>query len=165
MENKKMNEFNKRREFLITTGKVAGFGLFAGAFSSIITSCEQDELPPKPPPGANIVVDINSHPEILASGTYKIFSDPKLQLNAGSPVIIKHLENDVFFVMDGVCRHNGGNVDIRTPSNDMICNLHSAIFSFEDGKVLDNKSFNVPDMKIFETEYNAANKLLTIFLG
>ncbi len=158
-----MNNYNKRREFLITTGKVAGFGLFAGAFSSVITSCEQDELPPKPPPGANIVVDINSHPDLLATGTHKLFSHP--QLNSGAPVVIKHLENDVFFVMDGVCRHAGGNVEIRTPSNDMRCIVHSAIFSFDNGKVLDNKGLNVPDMKIFETEYNAANKLLTIFLG
>jgi nitrite reductase/ring-hydroxylating ferredoxin subunit len=160
-----MKNNNKRREFLKSTGKVAGFGLFAGAFGSVINSCEQDELPPKPKPGDAYDLDLNLHSELLSPGGNKVLSLDKI--NGGDPVLIKHLSDDTFIVMDAICRHQNCNVSIPDTSDGlMVCLCHGAVFSFEDGKVIDNKGFSAAkDMTIFNNVYDATKKLLTISAG
>ncbi|MBX3045315.1 MAG: Rieske 2Fe-2S domain-containing protein [Candidatus Kapabacteria bacterium] len=159
-----MNDINKRREFLKNTGKVAGFGLFAGAFGSMITSCEQDELPPKPISGERVDFDTNLHPQLSSPGSHKIVKIDKV--NGDDPVIVKHNPDSTWLVMDAICRHQACNVELPNSSDGvMTCICHQATFSFTDGKVIDNKGFNVPDMQVFETEYNSGNKILTIILA
>lgn len=157
-----MNEYNKRREFLKSSGKVAGFGIFAAAFSSVINSCEQDELPPKPPSGLSFQVDLNTHPELLAIGGFKVLTIDKL--NGGDPVIIKHNPDDTFMVIDGLCRHQNCNLEMPSdPNGNMVCMCHHAVFSLVDGKVVDNKGFSTAaDLTHYKTEYNSSNKILTI---
>lgn len=159
-----MKNNNKRREFLLNTGKVAGFGIFAGAFGSVINSCEQDELPPKPKPGDAYDLDLSLHPELLSPGNHKVLTLDKV--NGGEPVIIKHNADGTFLVMDAICRHQACNVELPSSSDGlMVCICHGATFSFTDGKVVDNKGFSVPDMVIYLTEYDAGKKLLTITAG
>jgi nitrite reductase/ring-hydroxylating ferredoxin subunit len=157
-----MSEYNKRRKFLISTGKVAGFGLFAGAFSSVITSCEQDELPPKPPSGLTFEVDLNVHTELLVAGGFKVLTIPKL--NGGDPVVIKHNADDTFLVIDGLCRHQNCNLEMpATVEGSMRCICHSATYSLADGKVIDNKGFSTAvDLASYKNEYNSSKKILTI---
>lgn len=155
-----MNTQNKRREFLKNTGKVAGFGLFAGAFGSVITSCEQDELPPRPKPGDAFDLDLNNHPELLTPGNHKVLKEAKV--NGGDPFIVKHNADGTFLVMDALCRHQACNVEIKGNDNLMVCMCHQATFEFSTGKVIDNKGFSVPDMKVYQTEYDSGKKLLTI---
>ena len=155
--------FNKRREFLINTGKVVGFGLFAGAFGSIINSCEQDELPPVTKPGNEIDVNIGKdHPELLSPGSHKVVTI--IGINNDQAVIIKHNEDDTFTVMDSLCRHQNCDVELpKTSDNIMTCKCHGATFSFVDGKSIDNKGFSAAkDMKNYVNVYNASKKLLTI---
>lgn len=155
--------FNKRREFLKNTGKVAGFGLFAGAFGSVINSCEQDELPPIPKSGNEVDVDIaKDHPELLNPGSHKVALIAGI--NGTSPVIIKHNADDTFTVMDALCRHQDCNVELPNSSDGiMTCMCHGATFSFVDGKSIDNKGFSAAkDMKNYVNVYNASKKLLTI---
>lgn len=155
--------FNRRREFLINTGKVAGFGLFAGAFGSIINSCEQDELPPVAKPGNEVDVNIGKdHPTLLTPGSHKVESITGI--NGGDPVIIKHNADGTFTVMDALCRHQNCNVELPNTSDCiMTCLCHKATFSFVDGKSIDNKGFSTAkDMKNYVNVYNASKKLLTI---
>lgn len=161
-ENRKM-DLNKRREFLKNTGKVAGFGLFAGAFGSVINSCEQDELPPKPKSGNEIDVDLaKDHPTLLNAGTHKVVTITGL--NGEDPVIIKHNADGTFTVIDALCRHQNCNLEIPNSSDGiMTCFCHGATFSFVDGKSIDNKGYSTAkDLKNFTNVYNAAKKLLTI---
>lgn len=157
-----MKNNNNRREFLINTGKVAGFGLFAGAFGTVINSCEQDELPPKPKPGDAYDLDLNLHTELLTPGSHKVLSLDKI--NSGQPILIKHQADGTFLVMDAICRHQNCNISIPASSNElMVCLCHGATFSYDDGKVVDNKGFSTAkDLIHFKNEYDAAKKLLTI---
>jgi nitrite reductase/ring-hydroxylating ferredoxin subunit len=155
--------FNNRREFLKATGKVAGFGLFAGAFGSVVTSCEQDEIPPRPKPGNEVDVDIaKDHPELLSPGSHKVVTIHGI--NGNDPVIIKHNADGTFIVMDALCRHNNCNVNLPDSSDGiMTCLCHGATFSFVDGKSIDNKGFSTAvDLTNYVNVYDAAKKLLTI---
>ncbi|GAB1370609.1 hypothetical protein MASR1M45_06700 [Candidatus Kapaibacterium sp.] len=156
------NKYNKRREFLKATGKVAGFGLFAGAFSSVINSCEQDELPPKPKPGDSFDVDLTQYPKLQTPGNHEVLRFDKV--NGGDPVIIKHNADGTFTVMDALCRHQNCNVSLPDTSDGlMTCLCHGATFSFVDGKSVDNKGFSTAtDMTLYKTEYDAGKKILTI---
>lgn len=157
-----MNNYNKRREFLITTGKVAGFGLFAGAFSSVITSCEQDELPAKPKPGESVDLDLTQYPNLLAAGTYEVITIAKI--NGGAPVLVKHNADDTFTVMNALCRHQNCNLILPGTSEGLlVCACHSATYSFTDGKVIDNKGFAAAvDLTNFTAVYDAGKKILNI---
>jgi nitrite reductase/ring-hydroxylating ferredoxin subunit len=156
-----MKNNSNRREFLKNTGKVAGFGMFAAAFGTVVNSCEQDELPPRPKPGESYDLDLSLHPELSSPGSHKVLRLDKV--NGGDPVIVKHNADGTFFVMDAICRHQTCNVELPDTSDGlMVCLCHQATFSFTDGKVVDNKGYSVPDMAVFRTEYDASKKLLTI---
>ncbi|MDT3738210.1 MAG: Rieske 2Fe-2S domain-containing protein [Candidatus Kapabacteria bacterium] len=157
-----MNNYNKRREFLITTGKVAGFGLFAGAFSSVITSCEQDELPPKPKPGESVDLDLTQYPTLLVAGSAEVITIEKI--NGGSPILVKHNADGTFTVMDALCRHQNCNLILPGTSEGMlVCACHQATYSYADGKVIDNKGFaTAVDLQNFIAVYDAGKKILNI---
>lgn len=157
MENK-----NERRDFFKKVSSVVGFGLFATSFGAAVTSCEQDQVFPAPPP-ETIDVDITKYPALATNGG---LAKVILTYKDGSTVtvIVKRVDETTFNVFSSICTHNNWEVDLPASSGGVFnCSLHGATFSSEDGTVVNKPFSSIDNLKKFSIfEYDAANKILKI---
>ena len=157
MENK-----NERRDFFKKISSVVGFGLFATSFGAAVTSCEQDQVFPAPPP-ETINVDITQYPALANDGG---LAKVLLTYKNGSTVtvIVKRINETTFKVFSSICTHNNWEIDLPESAGGVFhCSLHGATFSSEDGVTVNKPFDSVQNLKNYSIfEYDAANKILKI---
>lgn len=167
MEDKRNKEQTTRREFLRYVGSFFASGLVLSATYPILTSCEKDESLPTPPPGSNITINLNDHPELKIFPSIKKFT---FQTPVNLSIIVKRIEEIKFIVFSGLCPHQG--VDLELPNSadgNLLCPRHKAEFSTLEttkGKVVANpQGVKVGDLPMYQTEFDPAKNVLTISLS
>jgi nitrite reductase/ring-hydroxylating ferredoxin subunit len=162
---KKESIDTNRRNFLKKTAGVVGFGIVATSFMPFLTSCEQDETPPKPDEGFFQEVNIAQYSQLSSpGGMLKI----TLQgINAGSPIVIYRFTEGAFLVLDGLCRHRNAELELPTAAHgELVCSLHKVTFSPETGEIINlngQSASSVPALIFFNSEYVSSSNVLKIF--
>ncbi len=163
---------DKRREFIITSGKLAGLGICTCLFGSIIAACDKDgetvTAPEQPKPENYPVLSIASFAALASVGGIvktMVMDKTGKPVNGGNPLIIYRMETNKFIVLDSICRHAGYQVDIpSSPSGDYVCPAHKAEFDTADGHTTTNGSAGttVPPLLKYNSIYDSAENKLTI---
>lgn len=158
-----MNKNSDRRDFLKKAGTVFGVGIFAGAFGSVMTSCERDEIVAAPDP-ETIDLDMSKYPQVSAVGSMAII---EIQRQDGSPLklFLKRASEDHYIVLEALCRHQTGPLELPgTPGGSLRCIIHGATFNTDNGALINNPtSDTVPDLIKFRVfEFNKQTNILRI---
>lgn len=170
MEKELLND--KRREFLKTSGKLAGIGLCTCVFGSIIAACDNDgetvAVPEQPKPENYPVINIASISALSAVGgiMMMVVKDKENKpVNSGNPLIIYRIEQNKFIVLSSLCRHAGFVVSLpSSPGGDLICPAHSAAFDSDNGSTTSNGTVSgaVPPLLKYNSLFDAEKNELTI---
>ena len=163
---------DKRREFLVTSGKLAGLGICTCLFGSIMAACDNDgetaTAPNQPKPENYPVLDISLYPALASVGGIvmtMVMDKTGKPVNTGNPMIIYRLEATKFIVLDSICRHAGYQVTLPTaPGQDYVCPAHQAKFDSNDGHTTTNGAAGttVPPLLKYSSIYNETTNQLTI---
>lgn len=160
-----MNEDNKRRDFIKKTGTVFTFGVFASTFSSVINSCDKNEIAPAPDP-VTVDIDITKYPNLMIPGNFQLI---ELNLEGGrkQKIIINRIDDNNFVALDTICKHQGCEVTPPdSPTKDIMCYCHNVSFDLKNGKVkVKPISDHVPDLINFKVfSFDAANNILKVVI-
>lgn len=136
-----MEKENKaRREFLKKAGVMLGAGLSVTSLSSLIISCEKDEILPPPPPGSNVTIKLSDFPSLLNVGGIAKVS---VTVPTNLILIIKREAEKEFLIFQAICPHQGEELipDPDKSGKKIFCPRHSVDFSAEKtnkGDVINN---------------------------
>lgn len=153
-----------RRDFLIKGGFLIGAGFVLPTLSSLITSCESDELIPPPPPSLD--VRLSDYPELLKTDGTGIAKVTVKTPSTSVSVIIRRLSANEFIIVQSNCTHQGDSelTPPSSPDGNIVCPRHLAEFSMQadkKGKLVKNpQSVSASDLKVYR--YTFANGILTI---
>jgi len=164
-----MEKENKaRRDFLKKAGVMLGAGLSVTSLSSLIVSCEKDEILPPPPPGTNIQIKLSDYPSLLNVGGMAKVSITK---PSNMMFIIKREGEKEFLIFEALCPHQGEELipDPDKTGKKIFCPRHTVDFSAEKnnkGIVISNpQGVRVDALKTdYSYEYDDISKTLKILL-
>lgn len=164
-----MEKENKaRRDFLKKAGVMLGAGLSVTSLSSLIVSCEKDEILPPPPPGTNIQIKLSDYPSLLNVGGMAKVSITK---PSNMMFIVKRESEKEFLIFDAICPHQGEELipDPDKTGKKIFCPRHTVDFSAEKnnkGIVISNpQGVRVDALKTdYSYEYDDISKTLKILL-
>lgn len=161
-------ENQARREFLKKASIMLGAGLSATSLTSLIVSCEKDEILPPPPPGSNVTIKITDFPSLMFVGGMAKLSVTKPQ---NMIFIVKREGEKEFLIFDSICPHQGEELipDPDKTGKKIFCPRHNVEFSAEKstkGTVVNNpQGVRVGSLKSdYNYEYDDVSKTLKILL-
>ncbi len=164
-----MEKENKaRRDFLKKAGIMLGAGLSVTSLSSLIVSCEKDEILPPPPPGSNVAIKLSDYPSLLNVGGMAKVSITK---PTSMMFIVKRESEKEFLIFEAFCPHQGEELipDPDKTGKKIFCPKHTVDFSAEKnnkGTVVNNpQGVRVNSLKSdYNYEYDDVSKTLKILL-
>lgn len=162
------NENNPRRDFLKKAGVLLGAGLSVTSLSSLIVSCEKDEILPPPPPGSNVTIKLSDYPSLLnVGGIVKV----SVTVPTSLTFIVKRESEKEFLIFEALCPHQGEELipDPDKTGKKIFCPRHAVDFSAEKnnkGIVLNNpQGVRVDNLKTdYSYEFDANSNVLKILL-
>jgi nitrite reductase/ring-hydroxylating ferredoxin subunit len=151
-----------RRDFLKKGSFLIGAGFALPTLSSLMMSCETDELLPSPPP--SLAVRLSDYPELLktdGSGIAKVTDK-----TSSTSVIVRRLTTDEFIIVQSSCTHQSAELNLPiSKDGNIVCPLHNAEFSLQKdnkGQLVKNpQSVSASNLRVYNYTYN--NGILTIY--
>lgn len=168
MEKEMKKENKARREFLKKAGVMLGAGLTVTSLSSLIVSCEKDEILPPPPPGSNVTIKLSDYPSLLnVGGIVKV----SVSVPTNLMFIIKREGEKEFLIFEALCPHQGEELipDPDKTGKKIFCPRHTVDFSAEKsnkGSVINNpQGVRVGSLKSdYNYEFDDVSNTLKILL-
>jgi len=157
----------ERRDFLIRSMQGIGIAMCTGTLASLLQSCEMNEDSLNPDI-TTFPFDIDlSKPEysslaVIGGAVYANNPDG----NNGNDIIIIRLEQDRFLTVTSICTHQGCSVNLPSSYKPtLFCPCHFAEFSPLTGEVIKQPNQgSATNLPVFNTEYDAINNRLTVYL-
>ncbi len=125
----------ERREFIRQAATMFGLTVCGASLSSLVSSCESDEVKDPVSSGTPIEFDLAETPSLANVGgaAHRTFGAN----NGGQPVIIVRISDAEFTAFTAVCTHEGCLVEpALDASNRIICQCHLSFYRPEDGTVI-----------------------------
>lgn len=167
-EKKMEKDNNQRRDFLKRAGMLLGAGLSVTSLSSLIVSCEKDEILPPPPPGSNVTIKLSDYPSLLTVGGIQKVS---VKTPSSLMFIVKRESEKEFLIFEALCPHQGEELipDPDKTGKKINCPKHAVDFSTlkaDKGQVISNpQAVNVDALKTdYSYEFDAVKNVLKIIL-
>jgi Rieske Fe-S protein len=161
------NNSDNRREFLKKAGVLLGAGITVTSLSSLIVSCEKDELLPAPPVGSSATINLADYPSLLSVGGFAICT---IKTPQELSYMVKRESSTEFLIFQTLCPHQGEPLLLPDKAGaNIFCPRHNVEFSpLKDSKgnvVKNPQGVSVGALKSNYTyEYDSAKNILKILL-
>lgn len=125
----KINSEN-RREFLQKAGLLFGAGAAFTSLSSLIVSCEHDEIPAAPPANGTVNISLSDYPDLMNVGGIAKVTGKVVGSSSTATFDVRRISDTEFVALETTCPHLGADLLLpATGKTRLVCPLHSAEFS------------------------------------
>lgn len=165
---------NSRRDFLKKAGMILGASITIIPLSSMLNSCEKDQIvpPAPPPPATGIPVDLRLFPGLNTAGTTLLVSvtvsGAKYNYIVKREKVSTPVGTDDFIILDPLCTHKMAAFDLpTTPEGNLVCSLHQAEFyttTDKKGQVASNPNGVSPLTNLSWYKYNYDTASSTLYI-